>query len=88
MSRSAEEQYWHGTDEWFQRLRATLGERTRVIDPIGVVCDAQACRAERNGVVNFIDTDHLSASAAEMLSAQITPTVDAVLNTGFSGSPG
>lgn len=88
VSRSAEEQYWHGTDEWFQRLRATLGERTRVIDPIGVVCDAQACRAERNGVVNFIDTDHLSASAAEMLSAQITPTVDAVLNTGFSGSPG
>ena len=81
VSRAAEEQYWHGTAEWFQRLHATLGDRSRIIDPIGLVCDAQLCKAERDGVVNFIDTDHLSAATVEMLSDQISPTVDAVLRS-------
>ncbi len=81
VSRAAEEQYWHGTAQWFQRLHATLGDRSRTIDPIGLICDAQLCKAERDGIVNFIDTDHLSAAAVEMLSGQISPTVDAVLSS-------
>ncbi|MDX1892778.1 acyltransferase family protein [Mycolicibacterium sp. 050158] len=87
VSRSAEEEYWHGTTEWFQGLRATLGDRTRVIDPLGVVCDEEVCRAQRNGIVNFIDTDHLSAPAVEMLSDQIEPTVDTLLSASPTAVP-
>jgi peptidoglycan/LPS O-acetylase OafA/YrhL len=85
VDRSTEGRYWRGTAEWFQRLHATLGDRSRVIDPINLVCDAQVCNAQRDGVINFSDTDHLSAAAAEKLSDQISPTVDAVLSASASG---
>lgn len=87
VSRNAEEGYWGGTAEWFQRLHANLGGRSRVIDPINLVCDAHVCEAQRDGVINFSDTDHLSAAAAEKLSGQISPTVDAVLSRSTSGAP-
>jgi peptidoglycan/LPS O-acetylase OafA/YrhL len=87
VSRSAEEGYWGGTAEWFQRLHAGLGDRSRVIDPINLVCDAHVCKAQRDGVIDFFDTDHLSAAAAEKLSDQISPTVDAVLSPSTSGAP-
>ncbi|MEU0496837.1 acyltransferase family protein [Mycobacterium sp. NPDC006124] len=87
VSRRDEEQYWGGTAEWFQRLHATLGGRSQVIDPVDVVCDAQMCRAVRNGIVNFHDTDHLSAGATELLADQFAPTVTAVLAPHPAGAP-
>jgi len=58
-----------------------------VIDPVQVVCDAQMCRAVRNGVVNFSDTDHLSAGATELLADQFAPTVTAVLTPRPADAP-
>ncbi|MUL76319.1 acyltransferase [Mycobacterium sp. CBMA226] len=76
---SVERQYWGGVPEWFHKLHAELGDRSRVIDPAKVICDEFLCRAQSGGVLNFYDTDHLSAAAAEKLSDQISPTVDALL---------
>ena len=87
VSRKAEEEYWGGTAAWLQRLHAPLGGRSRVIDPVDVVCDAQKCRAVRNGIVNFQDTDHLSAGAAELLADQFASTVTAVLTRNPAGAP-
>jgi peptidoglycan/LPS O-acetylase OafA/YrhL len=87
VNRTSEEQYWGGTAAWFQRLHATLGGRSRIIDPVKIVCDDQTCRARRNGIVNFQDTDHLSAAATELLADQIAPTVAAVLAPNPVGAP-
>ncbi|MUM34130.1 SGNH hydrolase domain-containing protein [Mycolicibacterium sp. CBMA 361] len=80
VTRSAEEAYWGDTVDWFDRLHAVLGDRSRIIDPIKSICDQDVCKAQSGGVINFFDTDHLSAGAAERLSDQISPTVEAVLS--------
>ncbi|MUL64217.1 hypothetical protein BOO86_07055 [Mycobacterium sp. CBMA 234] len=80
VSRSAEEAYWGDTVDWFDRLHAVLGDRSRIIDPIRSICDQDVCKAQSDGVINFYDTDHLSAGATERLSDQIAPTVEAVLS--------
>ncbi len=81
VSRDAEDQYWRGTGEWLQGLRADSGDRSRIIDPVESICDERVCKAERDGVINFADTNHLSAAAVEKLSDQIAPMVDDVLRS-------
>ena len=80
LDRTAEARFWGGVDGWLRRLHGTLGHGSRFIDPIDDICTAEVCAAHGGGVINFLDTDHLSAAATERLSDQIAPAVDAVLD--------
>lgn len=66
-------------------MRADFGTRPRIVDPVEAISDARVCMAERDGMINFAETNHLSAAAVEKLSGQIAPMVDDVLHSSVRG---
>jgi peptidoglycan/LPS O-acetylase OafA/YrhL len=66
------------TREWLETEMADLPEGARLIDATEQLCSEKTCYAERNGVVNFFDDNHLSATLSRRLSRYFEGTVDAV----------
>lgn len=61
-------------DEVYEWLLASARKfpNAELIDMTDVVCPGDACRAERNGIIVFRDTEHLSAEFAKMTGSALT----------------
>ena len=55
-----------------------LAAGARLIDATKELCSEKTCYAERDGVVNFFDDNHLSATLSRRLGRYFEETVDAV----------
>jgi len=55
-----------------------LAGEPRLIDVNAEVCTAEVCYAERDGTVNFIDDNHLSATRSRELASYFRPSINAI----------
>jgi peptidoglycan/LPS O-acetylase OafA/YrhL len=54
------------------------GYDARFIDPIPAMCSDDTCYAERDGTVNFFDTNHLSATLSRALKGYFAESIRAI----------
>jgi len=66
------------TRAWLETEMEVLAGDPRLIDATRELCSEQTCYAERDGVVNFFDDNHLSATLSRRLGRYFRKTVDAV----------
>jgi len=73
--------------------RATLATRAvkygaTVIDPLPALCDDKRCFAQRNGIVLYHDSDHMTAKGAESISYIYAPFFGSLHAIGTSQTSG
>jgi len=67
------------TDRYLAPIRALLEDLaqqhpgTQVTDPMPSLCDDAWCRARSDGVTNYLDDDHLSATRSRLLADEFAP---------------
>jgi peptidoglycan/LPS O-acetylase OafA/YrhL len=66
------------TREWLQDQMEDLAGDPRLIDVTPKMCSEETCYAERDGIVNFFDTNHLSATLSRELVSYFKPSVESV----------
>ncbi len=69
---------------WLAEALEAATPDSSLIDVRGSLCDAQVCRAENDGTVNYWDDDHLSATRSRSLWEAFLPTVQRAQATGSS----
>ncbi len=75
VSRGDEDAYLAGSREWLAELADRHGG-VRIIDVSGELCDDEACRAQSDGLTNYVDDSHLSRSRAELLAPYFEDVFD------------
>ena len=67
------------TVTWLREQMKKLPDDSRFIDVTRSLCDETTCYAEIDGVVNYFDDNHLSATLSRNLQQYFEPTVEAVV---------
>lgn len=67
VSRSTQDAYLSGSATWLADLAGRRGD-VRLIDVVDDICDDLTCPARSDGVVNYVDDSHLSASRSRTLA--------------------
>ncbi len=77
----------HGDDiyQWLQ-LASKSFDNVSTLDLSEAICPHEQCAAERNGVIVYRDSQHLTASFVESLSDQLAQKIDAQLAKRLSTS--
>jgi hypothetical protein len=73
---------------WLESLLPELPDGARFIDLDEALCTDDVCPAKTDGVVNFFDDDHLSATRAAMLSDFFRPSIEQAVESEHLAAAG
>ncbi|WP_346386968.1 acyltransferase family protein [Nocardioides sp.] len=74
--------------QWLTDLLPELPAGAKFIDLDTALCGDKICPAETDGIVNFFDDDHISATRATMLADYFRPSIDAVVESANLAAAG
>ena len=73
------------TLSWLREQTSDFTEGSRFIDVAQSLCDKDTCYAEADGVVNFFDDNHVSASLSRRLQSYFVPSIRGLVDLADSG---
>jgi peptidoglycan/LPS O-acetylase OafA/YrhL len=79
LDRSSFDEYSAGPRTLLRTVSREWGGASRVLDLTPTLCDSTRCHAASDGVVNYFDDDHLSATRSRLMAPLFSGTVRAVL---------
>jgi peptidoglycan/LPS O-acetylase OafA/YrhL len=73
---------------WLTSLLPKLPPGARFIDVDEALCNDKVCPAESDGIMNYFDDDHLSATRSTLLADYFRPSIDEVVRSAGTAAAG